>query len=153
MDSIGIGANTALSGDVHNMSAPAVLALLLLVGILGFISSRHLRDRGLSAHNLFLEILVRRKSNQIKGFVRSLDLKSMNLVMTEAPNKGETLLFDLSSLPGFPNQGTSVNGVVDAVKRLGSNDKNFLVSVKLIPEQPKDKASSCLQAYLQKLHA
>lgn len=153
MDSIGIEATTASSGDVHGLSLPAVIGMLLLVLILGLISSRQLRVKGLAVHHLFLKIALKRANEQLVGFVRSLDLREMNLVMGVAPRRGEALQFDLSSLPGFPAPGKVVMGKVNRVKNLGENNHNFLVSVTLdIPSRSTEVAMK-LADYLRQLHA
>jgi hypothetical protein len=153
MDSIGIEATTASSGDVHGLSIPAVIGMLILVLILGLISSRHLRVRGLGVHHLFLKIALKRANEQLVGFVRSLDLHEMNLVMGVAPRRGEALQFDLSSLPGFPAQGKTVTGKVSRVKNIGANNHNFLVRVSLdIPSKSTEVAMK-LADYLRQLHA
>jgi len=153
MDSIGIEATSATSGDVHGLSIPAVIAMLFLVIILGIISSRQLRVKGLGVHHLFLKIALKRANEQLVGFVRSLDLDEMNLVMGVAPRRGEALQIDLSSLPGFPAQGKTVTGKVNRVKNLGENNHNFLVSVSLeLPSRTAEVAQR-LADYLRQLHA
>jgi hypothetical protein len=152
MDSIGIEATTASSGDVHGLSIPAVIGILALVLILGLISSRRFRVRGLGVHHLFLKIALKRANEQLVGFVRSLDLDEMNLVMGVAPRRGEALQFDLSSLPGFPGEGKMVTGKVSRVKNIGENNHNFLVSVSLeIPSKTAEVALK-LSDYLRQLH-
>ncbi|MEI6398307.1 MAG: hypothetical protein WCO71_06025 [Pseudomonadota bacterium] len=153
MDSIGIEATSASSGDVHNLSMPTVLGMLMLVLILGIISSRQLRGRGIGVQHLFLKIALKRATEDLIGFVRSLDIDEMKLVMTEAPSKGEVLTFDLSSLPGFPSEGKTVNGLVEKVKSLGGNNHSFLVTVSLGLPASTDDISDHLAAYLRHLHA
>ena len=153
MDSIGIEATSRWSGDVHGLSIPAVIGMLILVLILGLISSRWFRIRGLGVHHLFLKIALKRANEQLVGFVRSLDLDEMNLVMGVAPRRGEALQFDLSSLPGFPAEGKTIIGKVNRVKNLGENNHNFLVSVSLeVPSRTAEVALK-LADYLRQLHA
>ena len=153
MDSIGIEATSATSGDVHGLSMPTVIGMLTLVLILGFISSRRLRSRGLAVHHLFLKISLRRNGNDATGFVRSLDLGEINLVMNEAPIKGENLEFNLSSLPGFPTEGRLIRGTVNRVKPIGGNHQNFTVSVTLERLPQDQRVTIDLVDYLHKLHA
>ena len=153
MDSIGIEATSASSGDVHSLSLPTVIGMLILVLVLGMISSRRLKGNGLGVHHLFLKIVLKRANDELIGFVRSLDLDEMKLVMSVAPAKGEPLQIDLSSLPGFPAAGKTVTGVVSRVKNIGENSHNFLVSVSLqIPAQAQE-VSTNLATYLRQLHA
>jgi hypothetical protein len=153
MDSIGIEATSATSGDVHSLSLPTVVGMLILVAILGFISSRRLRSRGLAVHHLFLKIVLRRQGQEQTGFVRSLDVDTLNMVMNESPAKGEVLEFDLSSLPGFPTEGRIIRGTVNRVKPIGGNHQNFTVDVSL-ERLPKDqRVTMDLIDYLRQLHA
>jgi hypothetical protein len=105
MDSIGIEATTASSGDVHGLSIPAVIGILALVLILGLISSRRFRVRGLGVHHLFLKIALKRANEQLVGFVRSLDLDEMNLVMGVAPVEARLFSLTCHLCPGFPAKG------------------------------------------------
>ena len=153
MDSIGIEATSASSGDIHNLSLPTLLGMLTLVLFLGIISSRRLRGRGLAVHHLFLKILIKRGDETLTGFVRTLDIDEMILVMPEAPIKGDKLSFDLSSLPGFPAPGQFVTGRVHRIKPIGGNNHNVLVSVTLERSSPESDASTTLAEYLRHLHA
>ena len=153
MESIGIEATSASSGDVHSLNLPAVIGMLILVLVLGVISSRRLKRDGLGVHHLFLKIALKRANDELIGFVRSLDLDEMKLVMSVAPAKGEPLQLDLSSLPGFPAADETVTGRVSRVKNIGQNNHNFLVIVSLqIPAQSKE-VSANLATYLRQLHA
>ena len=151
MENIGIETNSASSGDIHGLSIPAVAGVLLLVLILAAISSRGLLKHGLAVHNLFLKIALKYKNNVSSGFVRSLDLKKMQLVMTAAPAKGEEIEFDLSSLSGFPSPQTSAIGIVTKVKAIAGNPDNFLVTASLkLPASPVDVTAK-MANFLQNL--
>lgn len=153
MDSIGIEATSASSGDIHNLSIPTVIGMLTLVLFLGIISSRRLRGRGLAVHHLFLKISIKRGDETLTGFVRTLDIDEMMIVMAEAPQKGDVLSFDLSSLPGFPAPGQFVSGRVNKIKPIGGNNHNVLVSVTLDLPEADNSVSNTLAEYLRHLHA
>lgn len=153
MDSIGIEATSRSSGDVHNLSLPLVLGILCLVILIGIISSRGLRTRGLAVHHLFLKILFNRAGREFTGFVRTLDIDQMRLVMTEAPSRGEVLEMNLSSLPGFPSEKTLVVGKVAKVKPIGGQNHNYLVFVNLDVPNTEVKVQDSMISYLKHLHA
>ena len=153
MDSIGIEATSRSSGDVHNLSLPLVLGILCLVILIGIFSSRSLRNRGLTVHHLFLKILFNRAGREFTGFVRTLDVDQMRLVMTEAPSRGEVLEFNLSSLPGFPSDRTLVSGKVAKVEPIGGHSHNYLVNIKLdVPKTSRNLQDSMIN-YIRHLHA
>jgi hypothetical protein len=153
MDSIGIEATSATSGDVHGLSLPTVIGMLVLVIILGFISSRRMRSRGLAVDHLFLKIILRCNGQEQTGFVRSLDVDALNLVMNVSPSKGDVIEFDLSSLPGFPTEGRSIRGTVNRVKAIGGNHQNFTVDVALERLPQDQRVTMDLVDYLRQLHA
>jgi hypothetical protein len=153
MDSIGIEATSATSGDVHSLSLPTVIGMLILVAILGVISSRRMRSRGLAVHHLFLKIILHRNGQELNGFVRSLDVDTLKLVLTESPTKGEVLEFNLSSLPGFPAEGRIIRGTVNRVKAIGGNHQNFTVDVALERLPQDQRVTMDLVDYLRQLHA
>ena len=153
MDSIGIEATSRSSGDVHNLSLPVILGLLCLVILIGIISSRTLRIRSFTVHHLFLKILFKRSGRELTGFVRTLDVDRMRLVMTEAPARGEVLEMNLSSLPGFPSEKTQVVGTVIKAKPIGGQNHNYLVSLKLDISRSSSKIQELLISYLKHLHA
>ena len=151
MENIGIETTSASSGDIHTLSTTAVIGLLFLVLLLAAISSRRFLKNGIAVHNLFLKIAMKRKNHQSIGFVRSLDLHKMQLVMTDAPASGEKIDFDLSSLSGFPLAETSATGIVKKVKTIAGNSKSYLVTVALqLPTAPSD-VTQTLTRFLQKL--
>jgi hypothetical protein len=152
MDSIGIEATSATSGDVHSLSLPAVVGVFILVAVLALISSRRMRSRGLAVNHLFLKILLHRGSREVTGFVRTLDIDSMNLVLNEVPEKGEVLEFDLSSLPGFPTQGRQIRGTVARVKAIGDNHQSVTVDVTLERLPQDQRVTMDLVDYLRQLH-
>ena len=153
MDSIGIEATSRSSGDVHNLSLPLVLGILCLVILIGIISSRSMRARGLIVHHLFLKILLNRAGRELTGFVRTLDIDQMRLVMTEAPTRGEVIQLNLSSLPGFPSEKTNVSGTVSKVKPIGGQNHNYLVSVNLEVPKTSLNLQDSMISYLKHLHA
>lgn len=153
MDSIGIEATSRSSGDLHNLSLPLVVGILCLVILIGIISSRSLRTRGLTVHHLFLKILFNRAGREFTGFVRTLDIDQMKIVMSEAPTRGEVLELNLSSLPGFPSQSTLVIGKVSKVKPLGGQNHNYLVNVNLDVPNASTKVQDSMISYLEHLHA
>lgn len=153
MESIGIEATSRSSGDVHNLSLPVVLGILCLVILIGVISSRSIRAGSFAVHHLFLKILFKRSGRELTGFVRTLDVNLMRLVMTEAPVRGETLEMNLSSLPGFPSDKTLVVGTVAKVKPIGGQNHNYLVSLKLDLPKTSTKLQDSMINYLRHLHA
>lgn len=153
MESIGIEATSRSSGDVHNLSLPVVLGILCLVILIGVISSRSIRAGSFAVHHLFLKILFKRSGRELTGFVRTLDVNLMRLVMTEAPARGETLEMNLSSLPGFPSDKTLVVGTVAKVKPIGGQNHNYLVSLKLDLPKTSTKLQDSMINYLRHLHA
>jgi hypothetical protein len=153
MDSIGIEATSRSSGDVHGLSLPTVLGMLCLVILLGIISSRGLRSRGLAVHHLFLKINLKRENKEFTGFVRTLDVDKMRVVMAEAPIRGETLNLELSSLPGFPEEGKFVQGHVTKVKAIGGNNHNFIVTISFDAATSDSRLEESLVSYLRNLHA
>jgi hypothetical protein len=151
MENIGIETNSASSGDNHNLNAPAVIGVLLLVLILAAISSRGFRKRGLAVHNLFLKIALKHQNRNGFGFVRSLDLNKMQLVMTGTPTKGEEILFDLSSLSGFPSPETSALGTITKVIPIAGNNNNFLVTVAFGKPSNSNDFAELMSVFLQNL--
>jgi hypothetical protein len=151
MENIGIETNSASSGDIHTLSATAVVGVLFLVLLLALISSRRFLKKGIAVHNLFLKIALKYKNHQSVGFVRTLDLRKMQLVMTNAPTVGEKIDFDLSSLSGFPLAATTATGIVKKVKTITGNSTSYLVTVALqIPAAPSELTQT-LTRFLQKL--
>lgn len=152
MDSIGIEATSRSSGDVHPLSFPTVIGLLCLVILLGIISSRALRARGLAVHHLFLKIQFKRENQEKIGFVRTLDIDRVKLVTAEAPAKGDHLVLNLSSLPGYPEPGRITDGTVIKVRQIGGNNLNYLVDVSLAAPKMNKQDYDSLVDYLRHLH-
>jgi len=150
MDSIGLEATSATSGDVHGLSLPAVIGMLILVLILGLLSRRQILNRGLSVQNLFLKVNVKRGGHLIHGFLRALDMDGVNLVMNEEPKKGEEIELDLASLPGFPSDESLARAIVLKVKSVSNHHKNYIVQAKFVASQ--DVADD-VNAYLKQLLA
>jgi hypothetical protein len=153
MDSIGIEATSKSSGDIHSFSLPLMIVFLILVLLIGILSSRTLRSGGIAVHHLFLKILLKRAGKELVGFVRTLDVDTVGLVMTEGPTRGELLELNLSSLPGFPLEKTVVIGRVAQVKPLGGANHNYLVQIKLKAPEPAAKIQDSMITYIDHLHA
>jgi hypothetical protein len=102
---------------------------------------------------MFLKILFNRAGREFTGFVRTLDIDQMKIVMSEAPTRGEVLELNLSSLPGFPSQSTLVIGKVSKVKPLGGQNHNYLVNVNLDVPNASTKVQDSMISYLEHLHA
>jgi hypothetical protein len=153
MENIGLETTNAFSGDIHNLSIPAVVGVLFLVLILGVISSRWLRLHGLAVHNLFLKISFTLRDHDAVGYVRSLDVNRMQLVMNERPKKGELITLELSSLSGFPAAQTTVDGTIVSTKPIAKNTNSFLVTVAINVPPGSNDAASNLVSYLHMLGA
>jgi hypothetical protein len=150
MDSIGIEATSAFSGDVHGLSYPTLFGMLLLVFILGVISSRRLFSRELIVRNLFLKITIRRQGQDCHSYVRSLSATSIDMVMSEEPKTGEEIELELSSLPDFSGTAKTAKALITKVKLVSNHQNNYIVHANFIPSE---SVSESVKAYLNQLLA
>lgn len=102
------------------------LWVLVLVGALALLIIWNLAAyvrRGVAAKNLFLAVRFDgpRRGSRTAGHLTALAPQGAVMVTDAAVAKGEHLRLDLGSLPGYPDAGGVVTGVVTSVKSFGSS--------------------------------
>ena len=148
-DYLGIESIFDISADGHGFSIPIVVGFLLLIFLVGLLSSRALRDKSLHVKHLFLKTNVAVNDVIKNGYIRTLDLYGESLVMNHRLSLGQVVKIDLGALPNFPATGLKLDALVKSVRVLGGQPSNFIVKLKYT--EASSSSNSHLVTYLKKL--
>ncbi len=105
---------------------------------------------GPSAKNLFLGVKYNDDdSREAMGYFRSLDLREASFVSNRYYTRGQSLDFNLRSLPGFEGAASRVGGLVTSCRSIGGSPESYLVHVRF--EALSDLTKTSLTEYLSSL--
>jgi hypothetical protein len=121
--------------EVSSLVFWALLFAFIAIGIWSAWGASPLREvtrpGGPRARELFLPIKFNQAADVPQlGFLRALDLHSATVVSPVFLQRGETIILQMNSLPGYPHEGAIVRGRVIGSRSVGDDPPSFIVKIR-----------------------